>query len=257
MGAAMNPSRPVALVTGAGAGIGEACVHRLAAAGYVVWATDVNLDAVRKVAASAGEDSVAAALDVTDEASWERVSREIMAMHGRWDSLVNNAGFGDPMRIVDMPLERWRRQMAVNLDGCFLGVRTALRVMEAQGSGCIVNMSSLASHRGTPLNAAYCAAKAGVHLLTKTAAREAAMTGARVRVNSVHPGLIATASATRVVAQSMGVQESQALAAVAGTIPIGAPGTPQQVADVVAFLLSDAASYITGAHLDVDGGMNA
>jgi NAD(P)-dependent dehydrogenase (short-subunit alcohol dehydrogenase family) len=171
--------------------------------------------------------------------------------------LVNNAGYGAPAPLLETSLESWKAQVDVNLTGCFLGVREAMKVMIPQGYGSIVNMASLASFRGTPGNAAYCAAKAGVYLLTKTAAREATFTGAKVRVNSVHPGLIGTDSAATIVSQSMGITPERAFEMVAKNIPLQTVGTPEEVAGAVRFLASDAASYITGTSINVDGGMHA
>jgi 3(or 17)beta-hydroxysteroid dehydrogenase len=245
----------VALVTGGGSGIGAACTRALAADGCHVWVTDLDKHRSRAIADSI--DGSAAPLDVTSEAQWIAVLDQLMSKHGRLDVLVNNAGYGAPSPIVETTLENWKAQIDVNLNGCFLGVREAMKIMVPQGSGSIINMSSLGAFRGTPNNAAYCAAKAGISLLTRTAALEATMTGAKVRINSVHPGLIATESASHIVSSSIGVPQDQAFDAISRMIPLKAPGTPEQVAAVVAFLASDAASYITGTSVNVDGGMHA
>jgi NAD(P)-dependent dehydrogenase (short-subunit alcohol dehydrogenase family) len=246
--------RKVALVTAAASGIGAACARALADAGYAVLAGDIALGAAE--AAFAGDDRITPVLlDVTDEAAWDR---EVAGL-ARFDVLVNNAGIGLPALIVDTTLEAWRRQMAVNLDGCFLGVRAALRRMLPQRSGVIINMASLGAMRGTPMNAAYCASKAGVHLLTRSAAREAAMAapGAApgVRVVSVHPGLIDTPGATSVLDASF--PDGSGPEMVAGMIPAQRMGRPEEVAAMVVWLASDAAAYTTGGSFTIDGGMNA
>lgn len=244
-----------ALVTGAASGIGEACARGLAADGFRVWLADINSERAATVAkAIAG---IALHLDITDEAGWQTIVADISGKSGGLDVLVNNAGFGAPAPILQTSLESWKAQIDVNLTGCFLGVKEAMRVMMVQGHGSIINMSSLAAFRGTPGNAAYCAAKAGIYLLTKTAALEATFSGAKVRINSVHPGLIATESATMVVSRSTGVAPEKAFDAISKSIPLKAPGTPDDVANVVRFLASDASSYITGTSINVDGGMHA
>jgi NAD(P)-dependent dehydrogenase (short-subunit alcohol dehydrogenase family) len=245
----------VAMVTGGGSGIGAACALALAQDGFRVWVTDIDASSAAAVATEA--DGVSVTLDVTNEDAWITTIGNIMASHGRFDVLVNNAGYGAPAPILETSLASWKAQINVNLDGTFLGVREAMRVMIPQGFGSIINMASLASFRGTPGNAAYCASKAGVHLLTKTAAREATFTGAKVRINSVHPGLIGTESAATIVSRSMGIPPENAFEVVAKNIPLQAVGTPEEVAAVVRFLASDASSYVTGASINVDGGMHA
>jgi 3(or 17)beta-hydroxysteroid dehydrogenase len=245
----------IAIVTGAANGIGKACADALSEDGYLVYYTDIQFAAVQQAAALT--QCRALALDVTDETQWEAVFAQIMRDHKRVDVLVNNAGYSTPCGITDLSLAEWRKQLQLNLDGCFLGVRTAMRIMLPQRFGVIINMASLASYMGTPGNAAYCAAKAGVHLLTKTAAREAAMVCPQVRINSVHPGLIATESAVRVVSQSLNVSQEDALQVASGMAPMNRPGQPVEVAAAVRFLASDAASYITGTEINVDGGVRA
>lgn len=248
-------SQRTAMVTGAGSGIGAACARGLAADGFRVIVADIDAGKAASVAEDVGGRAVT--LDVTDEAGWRRAIQDVLDAHGTLDALVNNAGFGAPTPILETTLESWRAQIDVNLTGCFLGVREGLRAMTAQGAGVIVNIGSLAAFRGTPGNAAYCAAKAGVHLLTKTAALEATRTGARIRVNAVHPGFIATEAALEVLSRSVGAAPEDAFAAIAPRVPLGVAGTAAEVANVVRFLVSDAASYVTGAHITVDGGMDA
>ncbi len=251
----MPLSRRIAMVTGAASGIGAACARALAEDDFLVAVADINIAGAAALATEIG--GFAVELNVTDEAAWVSLVSGIITEHGRFDVLVNNAGYGAPSPIIMTTLESWKAQLDVNLTGCFLGVREAMKVMVPQGHGVIINMSSLGAFRGTPGNAAYCAAKAGIYLLTRTAALEATANGAKVRINSVHPGLIATESATMVVSKSIGVPPEQAFDAISRNIPLKAPGKPEEIASVVRFLASDAASYITGTSLTVDGGMQA
>lgn len=245
----------IALVTGGASGIGAACARGLAQDGFKVWVSDIDLPGAQALAVQI--DGIAVELDVTNEAAWTSAIGQLMRQHDRFDVLVNNAGYSAPSPILETSLESWKSQISINLDGCFLGVREAMKVMMRQGQGSIINMGSLASFRGTPGNAAYCAAKAGIYLLTKTAAREASFGGAKVRINSVHPGLINTEAAAEVVSRSMNVAPDKAFELVAKNIPLQTVGTPEEVAAAVRFLASDAASYITGTSINVDGGMHA
>jgi 3(or 17)beta-hydroxysteroid dehydrogenase len=248
-------TQKIAMVTGAASGIGEACARGLAEDGFFVLVADINAEDAERVAASINGKAVI--LDVTSEQAWTDVFALIAKDYGVLDVLVNNAGGGAPAPILMTSYESWKKQIDLNLNSYFLGVKNAMKMMVERGEGSIINMSSLAAFRGTPGNAAYCAAKAGIYLLTKTAALEATFTGAKVRINSVHPGLIATESATMVVSRSTGVAPENAFDAISKNIPLKRPGEPDEIAATVRFLASDAASYITGTSINVDGGMNA
>jgi 3(or 17)beta-hydroxysteroid dehydrogenase len=248
-------NQKIAMVTGAASGIGEACARGLAEDGFFVLVADINAEGAAKVASAIGGKAVT--LDVTSEQAWSDVFTMIASEHGALDVLVNNAGGGAPAPILMTSYESWKKQIDLNLNSYFLGVKAAMQMMVERGEGSIINMSSLAAFRGTPGNAAYCAAKAGIYLLTKTAALEATFTGAKVRINSVHPGLIATESATMVVSRSTGVAPENAFDAISKNIPLKRPGEPDEIAATVRFLASDASSYITGTSINVDGGMHA
>lgn len=247
----------VALVSGGARGIGGAVARRIAQGGGRIVIADL--------ASSQGEHTAAElegefeALDVTQEADWARVVERVEGRHGKIDILINAAGIvGDVLNgaLDRMTFADWRRVMSVNLDGTFLGCREVMRAMKKAGKGAIVNLSSVASYYPTTQNAAYGASKGGVTQLTKTVALFGSQDGSRIRCNSVHPGQIATQ-----MLQDIRDQRLQR-GAQAGTpqgpssvdrIPLG-EGTPEEAANLIAFLASDEASYITGAEFTVDGG---
>ena len=186
----------VALVTGGASGIGAAVAELLAREGASVAVTDIDdLKGPEIVAGikKAGHEAMFLHQDVTSEPRWVEVVAEVEKRFGRLDILVSNAGIGISVpSIVDMSLEDWRRQTAINLDGVFLSVKHCLPAMRRTGGGSIIMMSSLAGLRGAPTLAGYCATKGGVRLFAKAIAMECASIGDGIRVNSVHPGIIDT-----------------------------------------------------------------
>jgi len=240
-------TRPVALVTGATRGIGRAVAARLASDGFAVAVNARNADAAARVAAelsAAGAEAIAAPGDV---ASASEVEAMFAGVSGRWarlDALVTCAGVFAPRPFTELDERAWREMIDVHLTGTFLCCARAARVMLAQGSGAIVTFTSSSARTGGTSGAHYAAAKGGVWSLTRALARELAPGG--VRVNAVMPSKIETDMLRPALATDAD--------AVAGAIPLGRWGQPEEVAEVVAFLVSDAASFVIGATVDVGGG---
>jgi len=249
----------VVLVTGAASGIGLASAEACAREGAVVIIADVNSkegEAQARRLAADGLEVEFVPQDVSSEADWRRVVDGILARHGRLDVLVNNAGIAVIAPIEQETLEGWRRTQAVNMEGVFLGTREAVRAMKG-GSGSIVNISSIEGIIGEPMVPAYNASKGGVRILTKSVALYCAQQGYRIRVNSVHPGYVATPLVTNAIG-ALPPDEAAALQQdLLGRIPMGRLGEPREIANVVLFLASDESSYMTGSELVVDGGYTA
>jgi NAD(P)-dependent dehydrogenase (short-subunit alcohol dehydrogenase family) len=246
----VSENRKVAIVTGAASGMGAASARRLAADGVTMAVVDRDGDGLAVVAA---ELSAAAHLgDVSSAAFCDTTVAAVMEAHGRLDILVNAAGI-----IVRAPAhattdEDWRRIFAVNVDGVFYMSRAAVRAMRGRG-GAIVNFGSIWGGVGSAGHAAYAATKGAVHQLTLSMALEHARDG--IRVNAVCPGEIRTPMLSSQRASPPTEEQLQALAD--ATVPLGRLGEPEEVAQVVAFLASEAASYMTGSLVHVDGGYTA
>jgi NAD(P)-dependent dehydrogenase (short-subunit alcohol dehydrogenase family) len=247
----------VALVTGAAMGLGAATARALAREGATVMLSDREIAAGEAVAAEingAGGRAAFFTHDAGSEADWTAVVAATTTMFDRLDILVNNAGIsGGLLPLLDHSLDDWRRVMAVNLDGVFLGLRHCGPVMAAQGAGSIINLSSILGKVGLANAAAYCASKGGVLMLTKAAALEWAPLG--IRVNSVHPGFIDTPMVANAIHNAENSNEMRTL--LIGAHPLGRFGVPREIADAVLFLASDESSFMTGAELVVDGGYTA
>ena len=238
-----------AIVTGAASGIGAAVARELAAGGARVMVADLHADAAEKLAAEIGSAAFAHAVDVSDPAAVEAMVAAAVAETGALHLLVNNAGIGGPAEPVgNYPVDGWRKVMSVNLDGVFYGLRYGLPAIEAAGGGAVVNMASILGSVGFASASAYVAAKHGVVGLTKVAAMEYATKG--IRVNAVGPGFIKTPLLDENLTP-------EALEAIKGMHPVQRLGTSEEVSALTCFLLSDAASFVTGSYHLVDGGYTA
>ena len=248
----------VALVTGGASGLGKAIAERLAAEGARVVISDV--DRIAGAATAAGGSLIFLQQDVCDEKRWIQVIDEVKQHLGRLDILVNNAGILGPMDAispVDTPLDVWRRIFAVNVEGVFLGCRTAIPAMAAVGGGSIVNISSIAGLRATPYATAYGASKAAVRQLTKSVAQHCAEKKLNIRCNSVHPGDVRTPlwdKGAEEMAKLRQVPLEEIIEEGRTDSPMGEFTRPEDIAAAVAFLASDEARHITGTKLIVDGG---
>jgi len=234
-----------ALVTGGASGIGAAISRRLAAEAAEVVIGDVNLEGAREVAGEIGAE--AAALDVTDAAA----AAQVVASAGPFEILINNAGTDDFAFFTDMTPERWRRLLAINLEGVFACTHAVLPAMQEAGSGRIVSIASEAGRVGSKGSAVYSAAKGGVIAFTKTIARENARFN--ITANAVAPGPIDTPLLN--AARTLGDVGERVIETMRQATQMRRLGKPEEVAAVVAFLASDDASYVTGETLGVSGGL--
>lgn len=237
-----------ALVTGAGSGIGEACAALLAERGSSVLVADVNQEAAERVAAAIGGAAKPFVADVSDPDQCEAMVAAATQAFGGLDIAVNNAGIaGPPAPLGEYPLDGWRQVMAVHLDGTFYCCRAEVVAMKQRGGGSIVNMASILGSTGFQNAPAYVAAKHGIVGLTRAAALDHAVDG--IRVNSVGPGFIET--------PLLDDAPEEVIAGVAALHPLGRLGTSREVAELVCFLASDAASNMTGGYYLTDGGYTA
>ncbi|SEF90220.1 NAD(P)-dependent dehydrogenase, short-chain alcohol dehydrogenase family [Nonomuraea solani] len=241
----------VSLVTGAGSGIGRAMAVAFAKAGARVVVCDINRDNAEETAASIGPAAVAVAADISDEASVAALTEAALAAFGRIDVLCNNAGIMDTMALpAAITVDQWERVLRVNLTGTFLVTHAVLPHMLGQGSGAIVNTASEAGIRGGAAGAAYTASKHGVVGLTRSVAWAYAKDG--IRCNAILPGPTMTNIATGASFDPEGA------ARLGGVLALGERlAQPEQMADAALFLASDAASFINGAIVPVDGGWSA
>ncbi|MCW2856438.1 MAG: family NAD(P)-dependent oxidoreductase [Marmoricola sp.] len=235
-------STQVAVVIGGASGLGTAIARALHAEGHTVTVADANLAGAEAVAAACGGTPVAA--DVTDEAAIESLFTEVLARSGSVDIVVNTAGTSGFSAIADHDVAEWRSVVDVNLVGAMIVIKHAARVMGRGGS--ILSLTSLNARQPGAGLSAYCAAKAGLSMLTAVAALELGPRG--IRVNAIAPGLVIT-PLTEGIQMVPGVQEDYV-----ENTPLGRAGTPEEIADAAVYLSSERAAWITGEVLDINGG---
>jgi 2-hydroxycyclohexanecarboxyl-CoA dehydrogenase len=238
----------IAIVTGAGQGIGRAIAEKLAAGGATVVVTDINEATAKETAAAIGGGAVGIRTDVTSRESVDAMVEQVRAQFGRIDVLVNNAGWDKAGPFVDSDPADWDRVIAINLYGVLNTSKAVLPVMAAQSGGTVVNLASDAGRVGSSGEAVYSAAKAGVIGFTKAVARE--MARHQVNANCVCPGPTDTA-----LFASIGGDNPKLREALTKAIPLRRLAQPEDLANAVAFLASDDAAYITGQTVSVSGGL--
>jgi 3(or 17)beta-hydroxysteroid dehydrogenase len=258
----------VALVTGAGRGIGAAVAMRLASEGAIVAVTDVSKARAETTVAEIegkGGKAYAVELDVSDPTAWTSAVNHV-AQGGRLDILVNNAGLVLSKYVEETTLEEWQQTMTVNLQGPFLAVKACLPLMRESAKqtpfgGAIVHMSSVSGMVGTASLAAYTTSKGGLRFFSRSIALDFARRGYRLRSNSVHPGLTEGESANSLFAarvrdgQNRNIGEARE--AMISGYPLGRMGRQEDVANGVLFLASDESAFVTGTELVIDGGRRA
>jgi gluconate 5-dehydrogenase len=244
----------VAIVTGGAGGIGEALARGLALHGATVVVSSRNREAIEKVAlditGASGRQAAAVPCDVTDEASVQRLVDAVVERFGRVDILVNAMGMNIKRDAFEYPMDDWEKLFDVNVKGTMIACKVAGRVMKSQRGGAIVNLSSVRGIRGyTGGNAGYCATKGAVELITKALALEWAPHN--IRVNALGPALVITPG-TRHIAENPELAKKYAAA-----VPLGRIGMPEDMVGAVVFLASEAAGFVTGQTIYVDGGLTA
>ncbi|MBB6446319.1 SDR family NAD(P)-dependent oxidoreductase [Bacillus benzoevorans] len=248
----------VAVITGGAAGLGKATAERLLKEGAKVVIVDLfeeSLEKAKKELSSFGE-VLSVQADVSKEEDTEKYVKAAVDTFGRIDIFFNNAGIvGKISKAVDLMAEDFDKVIAVNVRGVYLGMKHVLKVMEKQGSGSVINTSSIDGLGGGPLRLAYCASKHAVVGMTKTAALEVADKG--IRVNSIHPSYAKTDMMNTVEIGVNAENPEEVRKQLAATIPLGRYGEPEDIANLVLFLGSDESAFITGTQQRIDGGMGA
>ncbi len=250
----------IALVTGAGRGIGAAIAEAFAAEGAQVWVSDVEADAAEQLAARIGTNARPHALDVRNADDWLAAEQAILAFNGRLDVLVNNAGItgledGASQDVETVALANWRSVLATNLEGVVLGCQMAIRAMKRANGGSIVNIASRSGHVGIPAAAAYAASKAAVLNHTRSVALYCAERDLNIRCNSISPAAILTPMWEPMLGD--GPDRATRMAEVVADTPLRRFGEASEVAALAVLLASDTARYMTGADLTLDGGLLA
>jgi 2-keto-3-deoxy-L-fuconate dehydrogenase len=252
--------KKIAVVTGAGSGIGEQTARLFAQQGAHVVLADVRVDAAERVASdirAEGGRAQAQQLDVANEAQVSATMAQVVATEGRLDILVNNAGISHVGNILETSLDDWERVMRVNARGVFLCAREGVRQMLAQspGGGVIINMSSVAATIGIERRLPYCASKGAVLALTRSIAIDFVTQG--IRCNAICPGTVQTPFVDGYLARNFAGREDEVRQQLHARQPIGRMGRPDEIASAALYLASDEAAFVTGSALVIDGGWTA
>ena len=255
----MRLAGKTALVTGGAQGLGAAIARRMAAEGARILVTDVNGDGAKAVAETINDAhgagrAFAITHDVTSEPDWTAAIEAAAQLLGGLSVLVNNAGVVTTATVEELSLDRWRRDMAINADGVFLGIRSALPLMRRAQPGSIINIASISALIAAHNFASYNASKAAVWMLSKSVALHCARQRLDIRCNSVHPAFIRTPILDELM---RGKDREVMLAKLAAQVPLGRLGEPDDVAHAVVYLASDESRFMTGAEIKLDGGISA
>jgi 3(or 17)beta-hydroxysteroid dehydrogenase len=244
-----------AYITGGASGLGRAMAIAFAQEGARVAIADVDAERGRETQQAIGDTAIFLPHDVTSEEQWVANLAAAEKALGHLDTLVNNAGVGTRGSVEETTLAEWRRIHAVNLEGPFLGCKHAIARIAKAGGGAIINISSVAGLIGARDSAAYCSSKGGLRLLTKSVAMHCAHRKNGVRCNSVHPVYTDTPMVGQMLAEAR--QPEKMLEAMKAMIPLGRLGTPEELAAMAVYLVSDEAAFVTGAEFVFDGGYTA
>jgi 3(or 17)beta-hydroxysteroid dehydrogenase len=255
----------IALVAGAGSGIGRASALALAAQGATAICADLNPDGARQAAdrvKAAGGSASSCQLDVASEAAWERTMEEVLTTHGKLHIVINSAGISFARPVWEMTLAEWRRVMAINLEGVFLGTKHAILAMRRHAEGgSIINVSSASGIKAAPGASAYASSKAAVCMFSKTAALECKRQGDKIRINTVVPSGVKTPLWKEMpFFQELMAQtgsEEAAFQAMNQTDPYGRFAEPEEIALAILYLASDESLFVTGSDLVIDNGFTA
>ena len=252
----MRLSGKKALITGGGSGIGAAAARRFIAEGAKVVLADVQTEKAAALADELGPDAHAVALDVTREDDWVRAMDAAQAKFGALTTLVNSAGISIPGDIEAESLEGFRRTLAINLEGVFLGCKHGVAALKGGRGGSIVNVASTLGVRAGAIFPSYCASKGGVRMLTRSVALHCAEQGYDIRVNTILPGAIHTEMVDGYIAAGVaaGGTREAVIEGFASVHPMKRLGRPEEPANAIVFLASDESSFTTGGDVPVDGG---